>query len=210
MYGSKLTPSVSDRTSYPGVEAAVRSCRMIVIATWIVAGSERPSAGLLDGTAGGLWASEIDTRLRVGGIDGRGRALRQRTLLGDRGGGRGSGRLDGGDLLLRLRGGGEGLGGWGAALGLQSFERLLVESGLDCLGRVGLVGDLIRWLVGQLLCDVRRQIEVGEFLFALPDAVSRVDQPGLMEENLRAVEEEPADGDVDEERDVDGFPEARA
>jgi len=54
---------------------------------------------------------------------------------------------------------------------------------------------------GRELGDVRRIIEAGQL--ALFEHLCGANKTGLMKENARAIEEEPADGQVDDDRDVD-------
>ena len=77
------------------------------------------------------------------------------------------------------------------------------------LGAV-LVAERVGGLAGELPGDVLGEIEVGELAVALFEDVGRVDETRLMEDDLRAVEDEPADGEPDDDRDVDGFAEAGA
>ena len=53
------------------------------------------------------------------------------------------------------------------------------------------------------------RVEEGQLLVALLEHVDGADQARLMEEDARAVEEEPDDPQVNDDRDVDGLAEAR-
>ena len=66
---------------------------------------------------------------------------------------------------------------------------------------VGLLGELFAYVLGD--------IEEGELFVALLEDVGGIDEAGLVEDDLGTVEDEPADGQPDDDGDVDGFAEAR-
>jgi hypothetical protein len=120
------------------------------------------------------------------------------------------GRSLGGSLLgwlgRRRRCGGSR--GFGFTHSLKLFEGLLVEGRLDGLLGAVLVADDVGGLLGKLLAHVLRHVEVGELLVAFFEDVGRIDEAGLVEDDLRAIEHKPADSEPDDDRDVDGFAEA--
>ena len=86
---------------------------------------------------------------------------------------------------------------FGLAHGLQLFQSLLIQM---VLLRDGL------WPWSQLR-EIRRVVEEGDLLVALLQDVDGADELGLVEEDARAVEEEPDDSEVNDDGDVDGFAE---
>ncbi len=90
-----------------------------------------------------------------------------------------------------------GVGGRGFAHGLELFQRLLIE-----LLRARLRG------LGRSAREVFWRVEIGELFVAVFEDVDGVDETRLMEEHTRTVEEEPDDGQVDDDRDVDGLTKA--
>lgn len=190
------------------------------------------AGGLADGVAGGLGGlrevglgggglGTVDHGLllgllemeAVGGLGGAlGLSLGLRLGLSRRlgcGGLRGG--LGGGGLGLGCLGeGGGGTGGAGAAHGLELLEGLAIERGPGgLLGAVPIAEDIGR-LGWELFGEVLGEIEEGELAVALLEDVGGVDEAGLVEEDLRAVEEEPADGEPDDDGDVDRLAEAGA
>ena len=59
-----------------------------------------------------------------------------------------------------------------------------------------------------MLLGVLRHVKVGEVLLPLLEDVHGVDDAGLVEDDLRAVEDEPGEGHADDDGDVDGLAEA--
>ncbi len=185
-----------------------------------LAGLGGVACGLADGIAGSLGG------LGEVGPGGRGTGRVDGSLLGGCGfGGDGRGDLRG--LLLGWRGlrraglgfGGLGLGGaglgtrcGGAAGGAAAklLQGLAVEGGVGGLLPTILVAEVVGGAVGELLGEVFGEVEVGQFTVALFEYVGGVDETGLMEENLGAIEDEPADGEPDDDGDVDGLAEAGA
>ena len=181
------------------------------------------TGGLADGVAGALiWLGEVGfggsggcvghsllLRLRARAVgDGRPLlGLLLRLLLGLRGGrGGGGGGLGLGGLGQRCCGSGRA----GLAHGLKLLEGLAVERRMAGLLGAVLVAEDVGWLTRELLGNVLGEIEIGQLAIALLEDIGRVDQAGLMEDDLRAVEDEPADGEPDDDGDVDGFAEAGA
>ena len=99
-------------------------------------------------------------------------------------------------------------------MGLLGWRRGL---GLGCGGKLGRgAGLLLEALEGLVVGDDAgrremdgwcRRVEEGELLVVLLHGLDEV-VLGLMEEDARAIEEEPDDGQVDDEGDVDGLAEA--
>ena len=166
--------------------------------------------GLADGIAGGLvLVAEVGLgRGRTRRIDGGllGGLLRKRRR------GRLLLLLGRGLLLLRWRGGlGGGCGGsrrTGATHGLKLLQGLAVEGGLDGLLSAILIADDVAGALLELFRHVFRHVEVGHLLVALLQDVGRIDEARLVEEDAGAIEEEPADSEVEDERDVNGLAEA--
>ena len=163
------------------------------------------SAGCLaDGFAGALLG--VEGWGRLGGVGDGGKD-------GRRGPGRLHGRQRGGLGRLLYGRSGRGLcrlwslrqfAGFGGPA--HGFERLLIDLGTCCggwlYGRFGALRSM-----GKLLFEVAGKAQIGEF--ALLEDLGWIDEARLVKEHARAVEEEPAEDDVDEERDVDGLAESR-
>jgi len=112
-----------------------------------------------------------------------------------------------------LRGLGRGWSGCGSrgsgfAHGLKLLEGLFIEGGLDGLLGAVLIADDVGGFFRKLLAHVLGHVEVGELLIAFFEDIGGIDEAGLVEDDLRAVEHEPANGEPDDDRDVDGFAEA--
>ncbi len=105
--------------------------------------------------------------------------------------------------------GGAGVGAGGPALRMAcNCSRVFLSS----------VGRVVCWvwflslitsvgLCGICFVDVLRHVEVRHLLAFFQD-VHRIDETGLMEEHARPIEDEPAQRQIDDDRDVDGFAEA--
>ncbi len=98
--------------------------------------------------------------------------------------------------------------GFGFTHGLKLLEGLLVEGWLDGLLGAVLVADDVGGLLGKLLAHVIRHVEVGELPVAFFEDVGGIDEAGLVEDDLRAIEHKPTDSQPDDDRDVDGFAES--
>ena len=92
---------------------------------------------------------------------------------------------------------------------LELLKRLLIERRLCSLLRAVLVAHDVGRLLGKLLADVLRHVEVGQFLIALLEDVGGIDESRLVEDDLRAIEDEPPDGQPDDDGDVDRLTESR-
>ncbi len=110
---------------------------------------------------------------------------------------------------LRCRWGGCCSGRSGLAHSLKLLEGLPVEGRLGGLLGAILVADDLGGLLGELFAYVLRNIEEGELFVALLENVGGIDETRLVEDDLGTVEDEPADGQPDDDGDVDGFAEAR-
>lgn len=70
------------------------------------------------------------------------------------------------------------------------------------------IAEVLGRSLAKLLGDILRHVEVGEILFTVLQDVHWIDDARLVEEHARAVEEEPGDGEIDDDGDVDGLAEA--
>lgn len=64
--------------------------------------------------------------------------------------------------------------------------------------------------MGELLRKVLRRVQVSEVRLPLFEDVHWIDDPGLVKEQARAIKEEPGEGKIEDDRDVDGFAKAGA
>ena len=76
------------------------------------------------------------------------------------------------------------------------LARVVLGDGLGVLG----------WRSVQVLGD----LEEGHFLVALLEDICRADEAALVEEDLGAVENEPGEGEIEDEGEVDGLAKTRA
>ena len=139
------------------------------------------------GTRGGCWPGCFDQ-----GLLGRRRRRRRRLRCGWS-----RARLVGGGLRCRRR----GAGASALRIASQLLQRLLIELLGGALLRYGLG---FRREPGQVL----GRVEEGQLLVALLENVDGADQARLMEEDARAIEQEPDDPQINDDGDVDGLAEA--